>query len=173
MATEPKLTPRQRMFAEHYVTNFDATQAALKAGYSAKSAMSQGCQQLKNPKVKKLIDELLEDTGDQNRRLKAKIMGLLEEAISFDPTNIIDQDGTIQDMRKLPGRLIEGFKPTRTGVQALMFSKQKATELLMRHLGMLAESVDITTKNEKLEINVSSGKVAEALKAAVGQNPSK
>lgn len=167
-ATEPNkpLTPRQKIFAENYAISFDVTNSALKAGYSEKTAQSQGSQQLMRPNVKKYIDELLKDNGERNKRLKQKVITLLEEAISFNPTDLIGQDGTITDMRKLPGRLIEGFKPSKNGNQALMFSKQKATELLMRHLGMLNDKLDLTSKDEKIEIKFNSDEVAKAFLAA-------
>lgn len=46
---------RHRFFAEYYAATFNVSEAALKAGYSPKSAMSQGVQLLSNPKVRPLI----------------------------------------------------------------------------------------------------------------------
>jgi phage terminase small subunit len=48
------LTPRQKMFAKHYVANgFNATQAAISAGYSKSGARVEGCRLLANPNIKK------------------------------------------------------------------------------------------------------------------------
>lgn len=55
-----ELTERQRLFAEIYVHNFNATQAAIKAGYSPTSAFVEGCRLLKNVKVKAYVEYLKE-----------------------------------------------------------------------------------------------------------------
>jgi phage terminase small subunit len=55
-----ELTDKQRFFAEIYVRNFNATQAAIKAGYSANSAFVEGSRLLRNPKVRVYIEYLKE-----------------------------------------------------------------------------------------------------------------
>lgn len=52
-----KTTDKQRMFIENYLTNgYQAKLAAIQAGYSEKTADVQGCQLLKDPKVKAELD---------------------------------------------------------------------------------------------------------------------
>jgi phage terminase small subunit len=54
-----KLTPKQRIFVESYTTNgFNATQAAISAGYSEKTAYSIGSENLRKPEIKQAIDVL-------------------------------------------------------------------------------------------------------------------
>ncbi len=53
-----KLTPKQKRFCEEYVVDFNATQAAIRAGYSKKSAYSIGPENLKKPKIRNYIREL-------------------------------------------------------------------------------------------------------------------
>jgi len=55
-----ELTEKQKLFAEIYVNNFNATQAAIKAGYSPVSAKAIGCENLTKPNVRKYIDYLKE-----------------------------------------------------------------------------------------------------------------
>ncbi len=56
---EPEeLTEKQKLFAEIYVRNFNATQAAIKAGYSPRSAFVEGCRLLKHVKVRAYVEEL-------------------------------------------------------------------------------------------------------------------
>jgi phage terminase small subunit len=52
---ENDLTPKQRAFVIEYMKDRNATQAALRAGYSQKAAGTVGCNLLKNPVVAKLI----------------------------------------------------------------------------------------------------------------------
>lgn len=52
----PNLTDKQRLFCLHYVRCFNATKAAIKAGYSRDTAMEQGYQLLRKPSVR---DEIM------------------------------------------------------------------------------------------------------------------
>jgi phage terminase small subunit len=60
--SEKRLTAKQRAFVDSYIANgFNATQAALSAGYSEASAYSQGSRLLKNVEIRTAIDSFLEE----------------------------------------------------------------------------------------------------------------
>ncbi len=50
-----KLTPKQKAFIDEYLIDLNATQAAIRAGYSAKTAESRGSQLLRNIKVAEAV----------------------------------------------------------------------------------------------------------------------
>ena len=50
-----KLTPKQERFVQEYLIDLNATQAAIRAGYSAKTAEQQGYQLLQKPSVQAAI----------------------------------------------------------------------------------------------------------------------
>ncbi len=54
---ERRLIPKQKMFCEEYVVSLNATQAAIRTGYSKKSAYSIGPENLKKPKIRNYIRE--------------------------------------------------------------------------------------------------------------------
>jgi len=54
------MNAKQRKFADEYLIDCNATQAAIRAGYNEKTAYSQGQRMLKNVEVKTYIDEQLE-----------------------------------------------------------------------------------------------------------------
>jgi phage terminase small subunit len=58
------LTDKQKKFAEAYIGCFNATEAAIKAGYSEKTAGNMGWQNLQKDKIKNYIDELREEIND-------------------------------------------------------------------------------------------------------------
>lgn len=64
----PELTPRQRRFVEEYLVDLVATQAASRAGYSAKTAEQQGSRLLGNAKVAAAIA-----AGQQKRSKRTEI----------------------------------------------------------------------------------------------------
>lgn len=51
------LTPKQARFVDEYLVDFNATQAAIRAGYSEKTAYSIGWENLRKPEIKKAISE--------------------------------------------------------------------------------------------------------------------
>lgn len=54
------MTKKQQRFCKEYLLDLNATQAAVRAGYSAKTAYSLGNELLKKPEIKKYIEEQLE-----------------------------------------------------------------------------------------------------------------
>ena len=55
-----KLNARQKAFCEYYVASGNATEAAIKAGYSKKTARVIGQENLTKPALKNYIDELMQ-----------------------------------------------------------------------------------------------------------------
>lgn len=76
-----KLTPKQQLFVDEYLIDLNATQAAIRAGYSEKTAYSIGDENLKKPEIKKAIEQAQQER--QKRTLVTQddvIRGLLTEA---------------------------------------------------------------------------------------------
>ena len=55
-----KLTEKQKAFADYYIESLNATQSAIRAGYSVDCARSIGYENLTKPHIKRYIDERLE-----------------------------------------------------------------------------------------------------------------
>lgn len=76
-----KLTPKQQRFVDEYLIDLNATQAAIRAGYSPKTAEQQGFQLLKKTSVSEAIEQAQQER--QKRTLVTQddvIRGLLTEA---------------------------------------------------------------------------------------------
>lgn len=76
-----KLTPKQQRFVDEYLIDLNATQAAIRAGYSPKTAHSIGAENLIKPEVQKAIEQAQQER--QKRTLVTQddvIRGLLTEA---------------------------------------------------------------------------------------------
>ena len=76
-----KLTPKQRRFVDEYLIDLNATQAAIRAGYSPKTGEQQGFQLLKKTSVSEAIEQAQQER--QKRTLVTQddvIRGLLTEA---------------------------------------------------------------------------------------------
>ena len=70
------LNQKQIAFALNYIENHNITQSAISAGYSKKTASVQGCNLLKNTKVREYIDSILE-------RIQSDKIANIEEVMEY------------------------------------------------------------------------------------------
>jgi len=61
-----KLTDKQQKFCEEYLIDLNATQAAIRAGYSEKTAFTIGCENLKKPYIAEYIAEKQKESSHRN-----------------------------------------------------------------------------------------------------------
>lgn len=78
------LNPRQMAFVRHYLDTLNATDAARKAGYSAKSASEHGCELLRNPKIQRAIEA---EVARSVPLLRARV---IEETAALAFSNLAD-----------------------------------------------------------------------------------
>lgn len=114
MSEEPKkLTPKQELFCQEYLVDLNATQAAIRAGYSASTAKEIGCENLTKPHISERIQEALAGRLEKARNPGQMVVDELTAIIS---TNVFDffkigPDGCpYADLRKVPyemGRVIQ------------------------------------------------------------------
>ena len=75
------LTPKQQRFVEEYLIDLNATQAAISAGYSEKTAQEIGSENLSKPMVAKAIAEAQEKLSNKAQvTVEMVVQGLLNEA---------------------------------------------------------------------------------------------
>jgi hypothetical protein len=80
-----KLTPKQKAFADYYIETGNATEAAIKAGYSKKTAYSIGNENLKKPEVKKYIEQRI---AEKEEKLIAKQDKIVKDSNNNEYTKI-------------------------------------------------------------------------------------
>ena len=62
-----KLTAKQQMFVEEYLIDLNATQAAIRAGYSEHTAASVGCENLRKPYIQDAIQIAMKDRAERTQ----------------------------------------------------------------------------------------------------------
>ena len=78
------LTPKQQRFVEEYLIDLNATQAAIRAGYSEKTAKSIGQENLTKPDIAKAIQEAQESLSNKTQlTVDMVVQGLLKEAQDY------------------------------------------------------------------------------------------
>lgn len=141
------MSPRQQRFVAEYLRDLNATQAAIRAGYSAASAETDGPRLLGNAGVRKAIDSAL---AQRAVRLELKGDDVLRELQGFahlDPAEMFTEGGALLDinqMRPQVRRAIASFEVLEqtnaegevTGLlkKVKLVSKERGLEMLGRHL---------------------------------------
>ncbi len=99
------MNERKKRFCEEYATSLNATQAAIRAGYSPRSAYSQGQRMLKNAEVDKYLRELAEK--ERTERI-ADAQEVLERL-----TGILRSQSRPTDVVRAAGLLLKVLRPAR------------------------------------------------------------
>ncbi len=76
------MTAKQKLFCSEYVKDYNATQAAIRAGYSEKTAASQASRLLKDPKILEEIRKNQKELAESSCLSEEKIITNLEEILS-------------------------------------------------------------------------------------------
>ena len=157
-----RLTPKQKRFVEEYLVDLNATQAAIRAGYSKKRASETGYQLLQKTTVSKAIQEAMDKrsertgiTGDQVIKQLAKIaFADIKDVVVWNNKEVVvdtdkktgkpvtQQELTIdvKSADEVDGTILSEITETtnhqgrKIGVK--LNDRMKALELLGRHLGL-------------------------------------
>lgn len=141
------LTEKQKRFCDEYLIDLNATQAAIRAGYSEKTAYRTGADNLRKPQIKKYIDQRMAEKeealiADQDEVLKYLTSVLRGESQSTE----IVVEGTGDGCSE--ARAIEK-KPSEK-------DRLKAAELLGKRYGLYTEKIE-TDVDMELNINIDYG----------------
>lgn len=125
------LTVKQQKFADEYIIDLNARQAAIRAGYSEKSADQQGSTLLSNPKVRKYIDERLAAKENETIAKQDEILKYLTSVMRGQET---------EETPIAVGKGRQKLLPKGTTVK----DRVRAAELLGRRYGIWVDNTNIS-----------------------------
>ncbi len=133
------MTEKQKRFVEEYLIDLNATQAAIRAGYSERSAYSTGERMLRNAEVKSYITEQLEHIRSQRTADAQEVIEYLSDVMrgkSRSHVLCLCGDGCQEVIDKPPDER----------------ERLKAAELLGKRYGIFTEKMDVEVQSsEKLD----------------------
>ena len=156
------MTKKQKLFIEEYLIDLNATQAAIRAGYSPETAGSIGNENLKKPEIRARIEKAMADRSKRTGVNADRVVMELAKIAFVNAVDVIDaQTATIKETA-LPEdtAAIQSVKVKTFGEDGLereikMMDKLKALELLGKHLGMFKDRVELSggieTEKTKLD----------------------
>lgn len=157
MARE-NLTNKQRAFVEAYLANgFNATQAAITAGYSEKTAYSIGQENLKKPEIAEFVKQRMDAMAMQADEVLARLSDMARGNMSDFVTILSGLPYIDLDKAKAQGKLylLKKFKNTDKGVEIELYDAQAALVQLGRHHGLFTDKTDITSGGEPIKTYIS------------------
>lgn len=160
-----KLTDKQQRFVDEYLIDLNATQAAIRAGYSAKTADRIGPELLGKTCVSEAISKKMAARSRRTGVNAERVVLELAKVAFAKMTDIVDSKGRIKEDAS-PDDLacIESIKYKESDNEyggsvereVKIASKLKALELLGKHLGMWSDKFNVTVeKSEKLDDIIS------------------
>ena len=105
-----KLKPKELVFAEEWLKTTNATQSAIKAGYSARTAYSAGNRLLKKVDVKQYIDERLAEMKENSIADTDEVMQFLSSTMRGDIPDQFGLDPALNDRIKAAELLGKRYK---------------------------------------------------------------
>lgn len=97
---DKKLTPKQRAFADYYIETGNATEAAIRAGYSKRTAKVIGFENLTKPYLKSYIDERLKELEDKRIAGATEVLEYLSSVMRGEEKDQFGLDASLQDRTK-------------------------------------------------------------------------
>jgi len=132
------LTPKQAQFVSEYLIDLNATQAAIRCGYSAKTAEQQGSRLLSNVKVAAEIRKAQEARSERTQVTQdwvlTRLASVVERCLQAEP--VLDRKGDRVLIETPLGDEVPAYTFNAAGANG-------ALGLLGKHLGMFTEKVDM------------------------------
>lgn len=146
------LTAKQKQFVREYLIDLNATQAAIRAGYSVKTAEAIGYENLRKPQIAKAIEKAMgkrvertEITADRVLQELAKI-GFSDMRTFTKWSNrgvvLIDSDTLTPDQAACVAEVSQTITESGGSIKFKLHDKVAALEKIGRHLGLFKDKIE-------------------------------
>lgn len=167
------LNPKQQRFVDEYLIDLNATQAAIRAGYSKKTAAQIGEENLRKPEISAAVQKAQADRSERTQITQDAVLQELakigfsdiRKVVQWGPTElrvILDKDGgdsgktapyhgvrliNVEDIDDDTAAAISEVSHGKDGLKVKLHDKKGALVDIGRHLGMFKDRVEHTGKN--------------------------
>lgn len=149
-----KLTAKQKRFVDEYLVDLNATQAAIRAGYSAKRADAIGYENLRKPVIAAAIGEMQMKRAERTGITQDRVLNELARVAFGDPRKVmswgprgvtlINSTTLTDDEAAMVSEASETITAGGGSVKLKLNDKLRALEMLGRHLGMFTDKMEIS-----------------------------
>ncbi|MBA3012344.1 MAG: terminase small subunit [Proteobacteria bacterium] len=176
---ELKLTPKQIIFANEYLVDFNAAQAYIRAGYSKNGARVSACKLLTNPNIQAFLQKQVTARSDRLEITADMVLQERARLAFFNVKDLYNLDGTLKNINELDVDLAAAIHGIKIGAKLAkkadgsevmenyikdvkMMDKDKSLTALEKHLGIYEKdneqkgNADLKTKQEFMEALLQS-----------------
>ncbi len=157
---EKKLTARQAAFVNEYLIDLNATQAAIRAGYSKKTAGQIGERLLRNVEIQRALSLRMKKREERTEITQDRVLKEFARLAFFDPRKLFNGDGSPKPICELDDDtaaalagldIMEEFAGTGEDRVFIGYTKKYkiadkkgALDSVARHLGMFNDKLELT-----------------------------
>ena len=148
------MTAKQQRFVEEYLVDLNATQAAIRAGYSPKTANEQGARLLANVSVQSAVSTAMAERSRRTGINQDRVIQELAKIAFVNASDVIDlkratvlEEAAREDLACIQSVKVKDGNTVEREVR--LADKLRALELLGKHLGMWTEKVQVSGLEEE------------------------
>lgn len=160
------MTKKQKRFVEEYLIDLNATQAAIRAGYSHDTAGSIGQENLTKPEIARAVSIAMAERSKRTGVNADRVVTELARIAFVNPRNVIDdRDASIRSdaseddlaaVQSVKVKIMDTDKGSSEEREVKLNDKIRALELLGKHLGMWDERLNVDMDGE-IKVTVDYG----------------
>ena len=147
------LSAKQKLFVDEYLVDLNASEAALRAGYSPRSAAAIGQENLQKPLIAGAIEKALAGRAERTeitqdavvQELASVAFGNIADVAEWEKHSVTVLASSTRSKRVLAA--VAGVSETQHGLTVRMHDKQAALVTLGKHLGMFREKVELEVRD--------------------------
>ena len=154
ISAKPKLTVKQSLFVKEYLADLNATQAAIRAGYSEKTAKEIGHENLTKPHIAAVVAEAMSKRSEKAETSAEYVLDRLYQEAEADIADLYNKDGSLKSVHEWPviwrKGLVFGVDVIEMGdgvagkVTKLKISDRvKRLEMIGKHHAMFTNNVNL------------------------------
>ena len=154
VVSEKKLTAKQQRFCDEYLIDLNATQAAIRAGYSEKTAGVIGAENLTKPNIREYVEKrmaekeaaLVANQDEVMKYLTAVMRREMKEFVVVTLQHKTEKWVTDEDTGKMKKQTITEETPAVVDIPARLSDANKAAELLGKRYSLFTDKVNLEGK---------------------------
>lgn len=169
-----ELNDKQERFCQEYIIDLNATQAAIRAGYSEDTAGVIACENLKKPNIESRINELKMERLKRMQIDQNYVLMRLIEIDQLDVLDILNDDGSCKPIKEWPKiwrQFVSGIDLSE--IKEITESEDKIIGSVLKkikwpdkvkNLELLGKHVDVGAFKDKMDVNFQNNPLEQLMK---------
>ncbi|KGM50652.1 terminase small subunit [Pseudooceanicola atlanticus] len=151
------LTAKQARFVEEYLIDLNATQAAIRAGYSGKTAAAVGHENLRKPKIAEAIASAKGERSDRTKIDSDWVLKRLADEADADMADLYDDNGNLKPVHEWPAiwrkGLVAGLDVEEITVEGQVVGHVKKIKISdrIKRIELIGKHVEVQAFRDQVE----------------------